>query len=78
MNMNKKESILPNMALFDESGDYKDVYPDKDTGLTIRDYFAGQALVGFMTSKHNHMSYNPEDIAEYVYEIADAMLKERD
>ena len=45
------------------------------TGMTLRDYFAGQALVGLMT-KHA-LRFRTDEDAEYCYDIADAMLKER-
>lgn len=41
-------------------------------GLSIRDWFAGQAIVGMA------MDTNPEAmIAEFAYDLADAMLKAR-
>ena len=45
-------------------------------GMSLRDYFAGQAL-------NNELPYNRRDdrlqgIAEAAYEMADAMIKERD
>ena len=43
-------------------------------GMTLRDYFAGQALVGIMT--RNNFQVTPW--AELAYKVADAMLKERE
>lgn len=40
-------------------------------GMSLRDWFAGQALAGRMT----HMADQP--LAEYCYRIADAMLAAR-
>ena len=40
-------------------------------GMTLRDYFAGQALVGMIAD------YNITDSAKYSYEAADEMLKAR-
>lgn len=56
-------------------------YPD---GMTLRDWFAGQALAGGLSycgdgqrgSWHNNA--NPETVARLCYDYADAMLKERD
>jgi hypothetical protein len=54
-----------------------------DHGMSLRDYFAGQALVGLLAGQH----INPHDYplkraaeisAEKSYAIADAMMKERD
>lgn len=48
-------------------------------GMTLRDFFAAQALMGLMSSR-NPISprFHPEDDAAYVYAVADAMLKARD
>jgi len=48
-----------------------------DTGLTIRDYFAGQALNGLMGSYDGTIKITAADFAKYSYDIADAMLAER-
>ena len=40
----------------------------------VRDYLAGQALVGFITRGGEH---RPEVLAEQAYRIADAMMQER-
>lgn len=47
-------------------------------GLTIRDYFAGQALAGLMANATltDHAS-GPTDMANAAYTIADAMLLAR-
>jgi len=50
----------------------------KFTGMTLRDYFAAKALMGMMASRNpNSPRFKPEDDAEFVYAIADAMLKAR-
>jgi len=41
-------------------------------GMTLRDYFAGQALAGML-----NMSFNPEHHARLSYQFADAMLLAR-
>lgn len=43
-------------------------------GMTLRDYFAGQALSGLVRGK----VLEPNDYAFLSYEYADAMLKERE
>ena len=53
--------------------------------MTLRDYFAGQALIGYFSNNHkNELSELGrfdfvvyEDIAAHVYEMAEAMLMER-
>jgi hypothetical protein len=48
-----------------------------DKGMTLRDYFAGQALAGMLCdgrSNSNAKSWMPEE----AYDIADAMLAARE
>jgi len=45
--------------------------------MTLLDYFAGQALAGAMDGYLRVSTMEPEDFARAVYQIADAMLKER-
>ena len=42
-------------------------------GMTLRDYFAGQALIGLVT-----LTGPAKQIAEMTYEFADAMIAARD
>lgn len=44
-------------------------------GMSLLDYFAGQALVGMMADPDEHG--RPEDAAEAAYRFAEAMLRER-
>lgn len=53
-------------------------------GMSLRDYFAGQVLVGAMTQATNIGSLTKDDraalfreMAGIIYEVADAMLAER-
>jgi hypothetical protein len=46
-------------------------------GLTIRDYFAGQVLAGYMVETPEAHIPGANMVARYCYEIADAMLAER-
>ena len=41
-------------------------------GMTLRDYFAAKAMLGFIT-----VEVQQERIAKWAYEIADAMLEVR-
>ena len=48
-------------------------------GMTLRDYFAGQALLGMLT--HDNTPYSGatiDSMATFAYRHADAMLAERD
>lgn len=49
-------------------------YEVQETGMTLRDWFAGQALRLLWGSRD---PMTPEDAANVAYEIADAMLAER-
>ena len=46
-------------------------------GMTLRDYFAAKAMVGLVVTDPRETSAAYE-IATYAYELADAMLAERD
>ena len=50
--------------------------------MSLRDWFAGQALAGLMSNENTPFSADyaeimPSQIAEAVFDIADAMLAER-
>ena len=52
------------------------VYPDE--GMTLRDYFAAQALRQMNPAgRHYGPNYSPEKVARDCYMYADAMLAER-
>lgn len=59
---------------------YPFVLPTKyriaEAGMTLRDWFAGQALVGLMFRADSPAQRN--EIADMVYAIADAMLQQRE
>lgn len=47
-------------------------------GMTLRDYFAGQALMGLVAfDRPNTEGNKPEHFSRWSYAIADAMLAER-
>jgi hypothetical protein len=46
--------------------------------MSLRDYFAGQALVGLSQSGDYNVSRHADQIAASAYQIADAMLEARD
>jgi hypothetical protein len=54
-----------------------DGWGDPAQGMTLRDWFAGQALAGFMANKRRPTTIALDD-AEWCYRIADAMLAERE
>ena len=46
-------------------------------GMTLRDYFAGQALAGMWTQPAAANGWSDGQIAEWAYASADAMIEER-
>jgi len=63
--------------------DYKKAFPIInnsnvfDTGMSLRDYFAAKVLSGKLSTEYIGYS-SSEQIAEHCYELADAMLKQRE
>ena len=55
-----------------------DVNYDEFHGMTLRDYFAGQAMAALITATIDKDSlWSQDQIAECAYDVADAMLKAR-
>ena len=54
---------------------YGMLVPYSQTGMTLRDYFAAQAL-GFMSTEA--LQAFPDDCAKTAYAMADAMLRARE
>lgn len=48
-----------------------------NSGMTLRDYFAAKAMQAYVQNNYR-MDLKDEDIAIYAYQIADAMMKERE
>lgn len=49
----------------------------QDRGMTLRDWFAGQAISGACSPFPDDWSLSPKDHAAWAYDIADAMLEAR-
>ena len=47
-------------------------------GMTLRDYFAAKAMQSFVSVWYEDAKNNPETIAKKAYNVADAMLKQRE
>jgi hypothetical protein len=61
------------------TGDPRDGMTRGSDGMSLRDYFAGQALVGILTCFAGSSKLLPsENIAKRAWENADAMLAERE
>lgn len=52
-------------------------HPSPSDGMTLRDWFAGQALSAVASSERYYGDDGPENIAQDAYLIADAMLAAR-
>ena len=49
------------------------------TGMSLRDYFAGQAVAQLVTrTRDRQFVHSTDEMAAQAYEIADAMLAERE
>lgn len=72
-NNNDGGSAFPLPTVFNEIQGLKYTY---ETGMTLRDYLAGQVLIGL--SKDKDLTFNGYDnTALIAYSMADAMLKAR-
>lgn len=58
-------------------GDVLEVKTDIYHGMSLRDWFAGQALTSGRVLFGSNIR-NAEDLAKDMYKIADAMIKERE
>ncbi len=47
-----------------------------EDGMTLRDYFAGQALTGYLSGSTS-IGGTKSDAAKWAYEFADAMIEAR-
>ena len=47
------------------------------TGMTLRDYFAAKAMQG-MLSENSGIRYPTDELVDFAYKIADAMMKARE
>lgn len=54
----------------EQGGDYIE-------GMSLRDWFAGQALSGIAALGGDGFSLSPSDSASWAYQCADAMISER-
>ena len=46
-------------------------------GMMLRDYFAAKAMQGMITGTYMWADHEDEDLARCAYELADAMIEER-
>lgn len=71
-----------------ETNEYGVTFTYRETGMSLRDYFAGQALAGFLSNPGGPFQANDrngwnivnctlDDVARCAYEASDAMLSAR-
>jgi hypothetical protein len=53
----------------------QDLTVQEQRGMTLRDYFAAKAMQGFIACPNTRGE--PNDIAAWCYQMADAMIQER-
>lgn len=63
----------------DIRGNYEEIFSKWHSGMTLRDYFAGQALMGMCSAltDETQEEINGLTIVDHAYKFADAMLSER-
>jgi len=61
------------------TSEWRDVVHGGMEGMSLRDWFAGQALSGWLASfGANQRVKKVDELVLFVYEVADAMIAERD
>ena len=70
-------TIPNNPPAFPRSGRGDNRIPEQG-GMTLRDWFASQALVGFLSGASGSNSVDPEVISTTAYRVADSMLRARE
>lgn len=62
----------------DGHGDLIEPFTSASGGMSLRDHFAGQAVQAAITGHFSHYGHEnywaPKDIADYAYDVADAMI----
>ena len=72
-----EEYAFPNISTEkDESG--FPVATTEQQGMTLRDWFAGMALQGWLSSFGPDDSCNKKETALFAFDMADAIMKERE
>ena len=67
----------PAFPLADSCCEYGGTNRSDANGMTLRDYFAAKAMQGLIASNDDGAGDRIDEIPEYAYVIADAMLKAR-
>jgi hypothetical protein len=67
-----------NSPAFPCDWDYINSNREAANGMSLRDYFAGQAIVGMLAAANTRRDVTNAELATVAYSIADAMLEARD
>ena len=73
--MKNDESAFPQMS-YEPAGERPGHYTTG--GMSLRDYFAGQALMGICVCPNDNIPGDTVFIADFCYKMADAMLIARE
>jgi len=65
------ENTEPAFPVFDSEH-----YPQY-RGMTLRDWFAGQAMAAMLSIEEVHLNHGETEIATWAYQQADAMIEAR-
>jgi len=70
---------FPNKSVFFEKGVHGSLQPVEvyGDGMTLLDYFAGQALAAYSATPIIFQDATKEQVAKWCYDTAEAMLAER-
>lgn len=77
---NGKESVYPSEKIADSGHPMLGAVKVKTSGITKREYFAGQIAIGLsvqaIAGGHNSLEYMEKDVPVFAVRIADALLAE--
>lgn len=73
-NTNTGGAAFPQVNLKDSHGM---LVPDRQEGMTLRDYFAAKAMQALVTSQHCPKEFDGLIVSQAAYRVADAMLAAR-
>ena len=74
----KIEDGGPAFPTFEEANVKGQVVVSRQTGMTLRDYFAAKAMQSMMIDLNYKTQSYVDEVAKYAYVAADVMLKERE
>lgn len=69
----EEENAFPSSAQRDRDGD---VITYADNGMSLHDWYVGQALIGLLSNSHVQMKFSER--VESAFEVADLVMKLRE